>query len=159
LLRELQKFLKFANFYRRFIKNFSTITRPFYNLLKKGQSWKWQDSHEKNFRALQKAFSTAPVLATYDYNRKTVLETDALDWASEKVLSQFDDKKTLKPVAYFSAKHFAAECNYEIYDKKLLAIIKCLKEWRPEFQGINEIFGILINYKNLKYFTITKLLN
>jgi hypothetical protein len=128
LLQELQRFLKFANFYRRFIKEFSTVTKPFYNLLKKGQSWKWQNSHEKSFRALQKAFFTAPVLATYDYDRKIVLETNALDWASEGVLSQFNDKKTLKPVAYFSAKHSAAECNYEIYDKKLLAIIKCLKE-------------------------------
>jgi hypothetical protein len=127
--------------------------------LKKGQSWKWQNSHEKSFRALQKAFSTAPVLATYDYDRKTVLETDASDWASEGVLSQFNDKETLKPVAYFSVKHSAAECNYEIYDKELLAIIKCLEKWRPELQGINEPFGILINHKNLKYFITTKSLN
>jgi hypothetical protein len=62
-------------------------------------------------------------------------------------------------VVYFSVKHSAAECNYEIYDKKLLAIIKCLEEWRSEFQGINELFRILINHKNLKYFIITKLLN
>jgi hypothetical protein len=129
LLREFQRFLEFANFYRRFIKEFSTVTKPLHNLLKKGQSWKWQNSHEKNFRALQKAFSTAPVLATYDYDRKTVLKTDALDWASEGVLSQFNDKGTFKPVAYFSAKYSAAEYNYEIYNKKLLAIIKCLKEW------------------------------
>jgi hypothetical protein len=128
LLQKLQKFLGFANFYRRFIKGFSTVTRPFYDLLKKGQFWKWQNSHKKLFRALQKAFSIALVFATYDYDRKTVLEIDALDWASEEVLSQFDNKETLKPVAYFSVKHSAAECNYEIYDKKLLAIIKCLKE-------------------------------
>jgi hypothetical protein len=159
LLQEFQRFLGFANFYRRFIKGFSTVTRPFHDLLKKGQSWKWQDSHEKSFRALQKAFSIAPVFATYDYDRKTVLETDASDWASEEVLSQFDDKGTLKPVAYFSVKHSAAECNYEIYDKKLLAIIKCLEEWRSEFQGTNEFFGILTDYKNLEYFTTTKSLN
>jgi hypothetical protein len=87
LLQELQRFLGFANFYRRFIKEFSTITKLFYNLLKKGQSWKWQDSHEKSFRALQKAFSIALVFATYDYDRKIVLETDVSDWASEGVLS------------------------------------------------------------------------
>jgi hypothetical protein len=78
---------------------------------------------------------------------------------TKAVLSQFDDKGTLKPVAYFSAKHSAAECNYEIYDKKLLAIIKCLKKWRPELQGTNEPFRILIDHKNLKYFIITKSLN
>jgi hypothetical protein len=127
--------------------------------LKKGQFWKWQDSHEKSFRALQKTFFIALVFATYDYDRKTVLEIDALDWALEEVLSQFDDKGTFKPVAYFSAKHSAAECNYEIYNKKLLAIIKCLEEWRLEFQSTNKPFGILINYKNLKYFITIKLLN
>jgi hypothetical protein len=87
LLRELQRFLGFANFYRRFIKGFSTVTKPLHDLLKKGQSWKWQNSHEKSFRAFQKAFFTAPVFATYDYDRKTVLETDALNWASKEVLS------------------------------------------------------------------------
>jgi hypothetical protein len=127
-LQEFQRFLEFANFYRHFIKGFSIITKPLHNLLKKGQSWKWQDSHEKSFRALQKAFSTAPVLATYDYDRKTVLETNASDWASEGVLSQFNDKGPFKPVVYFSIKYSATECNYEIYDKKLLAIIKCLEK-------------------------------
>jgi hypothetical protein len=62
-------------------------------------------------------------------------------------------------VVYFSAKHSAAECNYEIYNTKLLAIVKYLKEQRPEFQGINEPFEILIDYKNLEYFIITKSLN
>jgi hypothetical protein len=62
-------------------------------------------------------------------------------------------------VAYFSAKHSAAECNYEIYDKELLAIVKCLEEWRPKFQGTSKPFGILIDHKNLEYFTITKSLN
>jgi hypothetical protein len=68
----------------------------------------------------------------YDYDKKTVFETDASNWAFEGVLSQFGDDGVLRPMAYFSAKYTAAECNYEIYDKKLLAIIKCLKEWRPE---------------------------
>jgi hypothetical protein len=62
-------------------------------------------------------------------------------------------------VVYFSAKHSAAKCNYEIYDKKLLAIIKCLEKWQPKLQNINEPFRILIDHKNLKYFIIIKSLN
>jgi hypothetical protein len=62
-------------------------------------------------------------------------------------------------MAYFSAKHSAAECNYEIHNKELLAIIKCLEKLRPELRNINKPFKILIDYKNLKYFIITKLLN
>jgi hypothetical protein len=55
------------------------MIKLFHDFLKKGQHWKWQNNHEKSFRALQKAFATAPVFATYDYDRKTVLETDASD--------------------------------------------------------------------------------
>lgn len=65
----------------------------------------------------------------------------------------------LRPVAYFSAKHSPAECNYEIYDKELLAIIKALEEWRPELQGVQQDFDILTDHKNLEYFTTTKSLN
>jgi hypothetical protein len=64
----------------------------------------------------------------YDYNKKTVLKTNASDWASGSVLFQPGDDGVLRPMAYFSAKYIAAKCNNEIYDKKLLAIIKCLKK-------------------------------
>ncbi|KAM4067837.1 transposon Tf2-1 polyprotein [Hirsutella rhossiliensis] len=51
------------------------------------------------------------------------------------------------------------ECNYEIYDKELLAIIKALEEWRPELQGTQEPFEVITDHKNLEYFTTTKALN
>ena len=73
-------------------------------------------------------FTTAPVLAYYDYTKKTVVETDASNWASGGVLYQAGEDSKLKPVAFFSAKHSAPECNYEIYDKELLAIVKALEE-------------------------------
>ena len=158
-LKDLQRFLGFANFYRRFIKGFSSICRPLNDLLKKGASWVWAQTQEAAFQELKRAFITAPVLAMFDYGRKTVLETDASDWASGGILSQYDEEGVLRPVAYFSAKHAAAECNYEIYDKELLAIIKCMEEWRPELQGTQEPFEILTDHKNLEYFTTTKSLN
>jgi len=63
------------------------------------------------------------------------VETDASDWSSGGTLLQQWDDGEWYPVAYFSAKHSAAECNYDIYDKELLAIIKALEEWRPELEG------------------------
>ncbi|KFG81444.1 hypothetical protein MANI_024595 [Metarhizium anisopliae] len=158
-LRDLQRFLGFANFYRRFIRDFSKITRPLNDLLKKSTIWSWEAEHQTAFEQLKAAFAIAPVLALYDYNRKTVLETDASDSASGGVLSQYDDDGVLRPVAYFSSKHSAQECNYEIYDKELLAIIKTLEEWRPELQGRQEPFEVLTDHKNLEYFTTTKALN
>ncbi|RAL60712.1 hypothetical protein DID88_009818 [Monilinia fructigena] len=101
--------------------------------------WIWDASHRDAFATLKDAFITAPVLAYFDHNKRTVLETDASDWASGGVLSQYDSDGLLRPVAYFSAKHSAAECNYEIYDKELLAIIKSMEEWRPELQGSKAI--------------------
>ena len=158
-IKDLQRFLGFANFYRRFIRDFSQICLPLNTLLKKATTWTWEDSQKQAFIRLKAAFSTAPVLAFFDYNRKTVLETDASDWASGGVLSQYDDNNHLRPVAYFSSKHSAQECNYKIYDKELLAIIKALEEWRPELQGSQEEFEIITDHKNLEYFTTTKALS
>jgi len=95
----------------------------------------------------------------FDYTRKTVLETDASDWASGGILSQYNDDGILQPVAYFSSKHSAQECNYEIYDKELLAIIKSLEEWRPELLGAQEPVEVITDHKNLEYFMTTKALN
>ena len=158
-VRDLQKFLGFANFYRRFIKDFSRLSQPLNNLLKKGTQWQWGRPQQLAFSELKLAFSSAPTLAFFDYNRRSILETDASDWASGGILSQYDDEGCLKPVAYFSSKHTSAECNYEIYDKELLAIIKCLEEWLPELQGTQEPFEVITDHKNLQYFMTTKALN
>jgi transposase InsO family protein len=158
-VKDLQKFLGFANFYRRFIRDFAAITRPLTVLLRKGEPWKWHHGQQQAFDQLKHSFTSTPTLAFFDYNRKTVLETDASDWASGGILSQYDDDGVLRPVAYFSNKHTAAECNYEIYDKELLAIIKCLEEWRPELQGTDDPVEIITDHKNLQYFTTTKALN
>lgn len=158
-VKDLQKFLGFANFYRRFIRGYSKIAAPLHLLTKRESPWYWGEEQAPAFGALKVAFSTQPVLATFDYNRRTVLETDASDWASGGILSQYDDDGMLRPVAYFSAKHSAQQCNYEIYDKELLAIIKCMEEWRPELQGTAEPFEIVTDHKNLQYFMTTKALS
>jgi len=84
---------------------------------------------------LKKAFTTAPVLKHYDYDRKAIVETDASDLTTARVLSQYGDDGLLHPVAYFSTKMNAAKLNYNIYDKELLAIIRAFEEWRPELEG------------------------
>ena len=149
-IKELQKFLGFANFYRRFISGYSRIARPLTDLLK-GKVWSgdFPPPARAAFEALKAAFTTAPVLNYFDPTRRTVVETDASDWASGGVLSQYDDDAVLHPVAFFSAKHSPAECNYEIYDKELLAIIKAFEEWRPELQGIEDPAEVITDHKNL----------
>ena len=158
-VKELQQFLGFANFYRRFIQGYSTLITPMTKLLRKDVNWAWESEQADAFKALKKAFTTAPVLAYFDYTKRTVVETDASNWASGGVLSQFNDDGKLRPVAFFSSKHTVAECNYEIYDKELLAIVKALEEWRPELQGTENPFEIITDHKNLQTFMSTKQLN
>ena len=158
-VKELQQFLGFANFYRRFIQGYSAIVAPMTKLLRKDINWSWGTEQAKSFETLKNAFMSAPVLAYFDHTKRTVVETDASNWASGGVLSQYNDDGKLRPVAFFSSKHTAAECNYEIYDKELLAIVKALEEWRPELQGTEDPFKIVTDHKNLQTFMSTKQLN
>jgi RNase H-like domain found in reverse transcriptase len=88
-----------------------------------------------------------------------MVETDSSDCVPAGVLSQYGDNGILHPVTYFSKKHSITECNYEIYDKELLVIIRCFKEWRPELEGTLSPIKVITDHRNLEYFTTTKLLN
>jgi hypothetical protein len=65
----------------------------------------------------------------------------------------------LHPIAFYLKKITPAECNYEIYDKELLAIVLCLKEWTAELEISQEVVKILCDHWNLEYFMSTKKLN
>ena len=126
-LRDVQSFLGFANFYRRFIYNFSRIVMPLTRLTKKDVPWEWTSECQKAFDTLRTAFTSDVVLAHYDPEKRIVVETDASDYVSAGILSQYDDDEVLRPIAYFSRKHTPAECNYEIFDKELLAIVRAFE--------------------------------
>jgi len=104
-------------------------------------------------------FATASTLRHFDHNREVTIETDASDYVTAGVLSQPDDDGVLHPVAFFSKKHSPAECNYDIYDKELMAIIKALEEWRPECEGAEYPLQLITDHKNLELFISKKLLN
>jgi hypothetical protein len=150
-------FLGFANFYRRFIKDFSRITAPLYGLVKKRMDFKWTEDADQSFKRLKKAFVEAPVLAQFDPDDETVLETDSSGYCSGGILSQFKND-VLRPIAFFSKKHAPAECNYPIHDKELLAIVRCLEEWEAELKSVGQ-FTVLTDHKNLEYFTTVRKLS
>lgn len=108
---------------------------------------------------LKCGFTTAPVLCHFDPERAIIVETDASNYVSAGILSQYDNGGILHSVAYFSKKHSPAVCNYEIYDKDLMAIIKCFEEWRPELKSSLHPIQVLSDHKNLEYFMSTKLLS
>ncbi|KAK1793791.1 hypothetical protein P4O66_001520 [Electrophorus voltai] len=113
---ELQRFLGFVNFFRRFIKSFSTLAWPLTDLLR------WGEVTERAFAALKTAFSTSPVLQQPNPERPFIVEVDASDVGVGAVLSQARWKEgKLGPIAYFSRKLSPSEWNYGVGDRELLA--------------------------------------
>ena len=158
-VKDVQAFLGFANFYRRFIGGFSLLAKALTKLTKKGVKFQWSSTCQEAFDSLKLAFTTAPILLHYDPEKQIVVETDASDEVVAGVMSQYDPQGVLRPVAYFSTKMSPAECNYEIYDKELLAIIRAFELWRPELEGTQEPVSVVSDHKNLEYFMSTKLLS
>jgi hypothetical protein len=90
-VKDVQSFLGFANFYRRFVKGYSAITVPLTELTKKGEEFKWTSEAQKAFDKLKTAFTQAPILLTFDAEKEIVVETDSSDYALGAVLSQKGD--------------------------------------------------------------------
>jgi len=86
-VKEMQKFLGLANYYRRFIKDFAKIAAPLHALVRKEQKWKWKKEQEEAFRKLKEMFMTEPVLAIPDIDREMRVEADTSDYATGGVLS------------------------------------------------------------------------
>jgi transposase InsO family protein len=156
-VKGVRSFLGFANFYRRFIRDFAKIAAPLTRLTG-DVSFTWGDEEQLAFDKLKETFIIEPNLATFDSERDTVLECDSSGYAVGGVLSQYDDEGILRPCAYFSKKNNAHECNYEIHDKELLAIIRCLEEWDAELRSVKS-FKVITDHKNLEYFMKPKMLS
>jgi hypothetical protein len=158
-LKDICTFLGFANFYCHFARNYSKIVQPLTLLIRKGVALVWKEEQQKAFDTLKNTFTSAPIVARFDPNHDIIVKTNASNYISPGVLSQYDNDGILHPVAYFSKKYSLAECNYKIYNKELIAIIHTFEEWRLELQSVINPIRELSDYRNLEYFTITKLLN
>ena len=86
-IKEVQKFLGLANYYRRFIRDFTRIAVLLHILVRKEQKWKWKKEQEEAFERLKAVFTTEPVLAILDIDREMKVEADASDYATGGVLS------------------------------------------------------------------------
>ncbi|KAH6579346.1 hypothetical protein BASA60_003303 [Batrachochytrium salamandrivorans] len=155
-VHDIQVFLGFTNFYRRFVPNYAKITQPLTSLLKKDSIFAWSADTEASFTRLKESFRDNVVLTHADETKEFLVEVDASDFAVAGVLSQYDVQKQLRPVAFFSRQMVPAERNYEIYDKELLAVTVCLKEWRHFLQNSVHPFTILTDHKNLEFFMTSK---
>lgn len=159
-LKDVQSFLGFANFYRRFIEGFSRICKPMTDSTRDGgKKFEWTTECEAAFETLKTRFTTAPILCHYDSKLKCVMETDASDFAIGAILSQVSSDGRLHPVAFMSRKMDKAEINYEIHDKEMLAIVAGFKQWRRYLEGASHPIEVFTDHKNLEYFATSRTLN
>ncbi|RGP71820.1 pol poly [Fusarium longipes] len=151
--------LRFANYYRRFIKDFSKIANPLTELTKKDQSFSWNNKAQDAFKRLKQAILSEPVLVMFDPEKEIKLETNTSDFALGGQIRQQDNNRKLHPIAFYSHKLHGAELNYPIYDKEFLAIFNYFKEFRHYLIGSKHQIKVYTNHKNIIHFTTTQKLN
>jgi len=155
-LTHVQIFIDFCNFYQWFIKNFSKIIQFMIKLIWKNHSFEWTEICQMIFEKLKQQMMTAFILKHFDLIREAILKMNFLNYVNNEVLSQYDDEDILHSIIFYNKNIISAECNYKIYDKKLLTIIQCLKHWCFKLKCTDISIKIFINHLNLKYFMIIK---
>jgi len=115
----------------------------------KGNKQKFSLGREQNkaFEELKQQFTTTSIRAHFYLEQARGIETDASDFAPAAILSQFQDK-SLHPVAFHSRKLNSAERNYEIHDKKLLAIMEVFMKWKHYLYGADKPITVYTDHQN-----------
>ena len=116
MVKQVRGFLGFGNFYRRFIKHFLEVTKPFSDLLKKDHKFEWTEACQDSFDELKKGFTEEPVLTMPNHTKLFQIECNALKYASGAVLTQLDSNRDQHPCASISKTFSPTERNYKIYD-------------------------------------------
>ncbi|SJL16559.1 uncharacterized protein ARMOST_20085 [Armillaria ostoyae] len=155
--KELQSFLGFTNFYRKFIKNYSKVVHTLTQLTGNTE-WTWGAAQNQAFQQLKKQMAKDVILAIPNAIGRFRVEADASNGAIGTVLSQ-EQEGRWRPVAFMSKALTATERNYEIYDKELLAIMLALSEWCHYLMGASEDVKIWTDHQNLQYFRKPQKLN
>ncbi len=145
-LKEIQNFVRFVNFYRCFIKNFSKLVKSFTQQTRKNTSFVWNEICVQVFDNLKKQVSSTSVLRHFDLKRQAILKTDASNYVKDEILSQYNDEKVLHSMIFYSKSMILAEINYHIYDKKLLVIIWCFEHWWFELKCIELFIQMFIDH-------------
>ena len=158
-VKEVQRFLGFANFYCRFIWNFNAVAAPIIASTKKEQSsrFAWNSEADKAFEELKKRSISKPVLVNSDLSLPFVIEVDASEVGVGAILSKRSQHdNSLHPCVYFSRSLPPDEKNYDVGDRELLAIKLALEEWRHWLEGAEQLFVVWTDHKNLLYIQQTK---
>ena len=155
--KELQQFLGFCNFYRRFVKDYSKIAKPMTQLTR-NDAWKWGTEQQTAFDTLKETIMTAPCLCIPEDEGQFRIEADASEGVIIAVISQWLEDKW-HPVTFHSKALSPTERNYEIYNKEMFTIMEVLTEWRHLLLGARQTFEIWTDHQNLQYLRQPQKLN
>jgi len=158
-VRNVKKFLGLANYYRRFVKDFTKVALPMNRLTRKDEKWRWEEEQQAAFEQLKAVFTIRPVLATPELDKEFRVEADVSKFATGGVLSIKCEDNLWRPMAFISKAFNETERNYEIHDKEMLGVIRCLEAWRHFLEGARIKFKVWTNHKNLEYFMTSQNLN
>jgi hypothetical protein len=147
-VHDVRSFLGFANYYRRFIRNYADIAGPLTDLTKKGMAWQWGPYQHHAFEALRDAYCSAPILIFPDPKLPYTVATDASGTAAGGVLLQ-DHGNGLQPLAFLSRRLKPTEQRYWAYERELAAMAYCLQSWRHYLEGCPGGVTVLTDHQTL----------
>ena len=158
-VKDIQSFLDFANFYKRFIYDYSRIVIWLTRLIRKDVLFVWFQKCQIAFNILKKVFTFKIILRHYNSDHKIVIEIDVSNYVFKDILFQYNENEILYSITYFLKKHNSIKYNYEIYDKELMIIVYAFKKWWSEFKDFIYSVKMIMNHKNLEYFMSIKQLS
>ncbi|KAH9648161.1 WD REPEATS REGION domain-containing protein [Citrus sinensis] len=141
---EVGSFHGLASFYKRFVKDFSTLAAPLTEIVKKHVGFKWGSEQERAFNLIKEKLVSAPLLALPNFTKTFEIECDASSIGIGAVLMQ-----EWRPIAYFSEKLSGAALNYLTYDKKMYALVRALETWQHYL--LPKEFVIHTDHESLKH--------
>jgi hypothetical protein len=155
--KEVRSFLGLTNYFKKFIRSYSSLTQPLRELLKNGIPFTWGDAHEKTFTVLKEKLCQSPILAFPDTSRPFIISTDASKHALGFILSQLDPEGRERVISYNGRATRPYEKNYTATELELCAIIQALVTYHPYIA--NQHFSIVTDHVSLKYIQTLKLGN
>ena len=134
-VKDVRSFTGLAQFYRKFIKGFSEIARPLFDLLQNNTTFRWSDTCQKAFQELKDAICNEAILLYPDYQKTFHLTTDASGLALGATLSQENKEGVLQPVAFGGRSLHEHEKNYGATQREMLGVVFAVEYFRHYLEG------------------------